>query len=172
MVKTQEVYLSLGSNLGDRMFYLLQGLRGLQEYAGDIVRCSSVYETTPVGFEAQQMFLNVCALVETHLEPLNLLSVCQLIEQSNGRKRSLKNGYESRTLDIDILYIGQHVINNPKLCIPHPRIGERKFVLIPLLEIAPEIIDPKSCSFVREKLSNCTSDEKLDVFAKKVNFNI
>ena len=130
-------YLSLGSNMGDRFEMLRQAVAQLVEHpAVTVTRISSLYETDPVGYTDQEPFLNMVVQVETELTALALLDVCQVIEQNLNRKRLVRWG--PRTIDLDILLYNQDRIETDRLTVPHPRMSERAFVLIPLLEIDPE----------------------------------
>lgn len=129
-------YLSLGSNMGDRLDMLKQAVRLLMEHpAIEIAAISSLYETEPVGFTAQEPFLNMVVHVQTDLSPLELLDFCQEVEQQLQRKRVVRWG--PRTIDLDILLYNQEKIASERLVVPHPRMHERAFVLIPLLEVNP-----------------------------------
>lgn len=132
------VVLGLGANLGDRSGTIERALTLIEEAGVAIERCSSRYETEPVGPVADQpAFLNIALLGETDREPMDLLRAMQRIEQDLGRKRLVRMG--PRTIDIDLLYLDDLVLHeNDDLVIPHPRLHERRFVLIPLLEIVPE----------------------------------
>ncbi|MFZ3101085.1 MAG: 2-amino-4-hydroxy-6-hydroxymethyldihydropteridine diphosphokinase [Desulfitobacteriaceae bacterium] len=134
-------YLSLGSNLGDRSYYLSEAICGLGEHT-EIKVCkeSSIYETEPWGLVDQPNFWNMVLEIETELEPLKLLQVCQQVENNLGRKRIIHWG--PRTVDIDILLYDNVVNDLMKLILPHPRLEEREFVLAPLREIAPALILP------------------------------
>ena len=148
------VILALGSNLGDRFEHLQSALNALESVI-TIKKISSVYETPPFEMIAEQDFLNLCLLGKTNLEPLELLEYCQELESKRGRSRSnLNKGYESRPLDIDILFYDDQVILEELLKIPHPEINNRNFVLKPLNEIAPNYIHPVSkksiCSMWKE----------------------
>ena len=131
-------YLGLGSNLGDREGFLRQAA-ALLAAEGDITvkQVSSIYETEPVGFTDQGAFLNAVAVVETELSVVELLSKCLAVEQKLQRVRDVRWG--PRTIDIDILLFGEQTIDDPKLIVPHPRLRERLFVLIPLHEVAPDV---------------------------------
>ena len=134
------VYLCLGSNLGDREANLSQALLLLSPKV--IVRkVSSVYETRPVGYEEQPMFLNLTCQVATSLDPEELLRLVKDIEANMGRKPDFRNA--PRLIDIDILFYNARVIKTEGLTIPHPRLAERAFVLIPLSEIAPGLVHPE-----------------------------
>ncbi|RDU34773.1 2-amino-4-hydroxy-6-hydroxymethyldihydropteridine diphosphokinase [Neobacillus piezotolerans] len=133
-----KAFLSLGSNIGDRLQNLLAAVRLLDSHPSiNMVNCSSVYETDPVGYEDQDMFLNMVVELTTDLSPYELLDVCQKAEHSLGRKRELRWG--PRTIDLDILLFNQENIETEKLYIPHPRMAERAFVLVPLYEVAGNI---------------------------------
>lgn len=132
------VFLSLGSNLGDRRKNLQLAIKALNASAGRVIKKSKTYETKPHGVKNQPMFLNCCIEIETNLKPLKLLAACQKIEKLLGRLKSEKGKMLPRTIDIDILFYGNEIINTPKLTLPHPRIAEREFVLKPLAEIAPD----------------------------------
>jgi 2-amino-4-hydroxy-6-hydroxymethyldihydropteridine diphosphokinase len=154
-------YLSLGSNLGERQVNLENAL-GLLESAGiHIVQRSSIYETEPQDVTRQPWFLNIVVKIETRHFPLQLLSTVLRIEQEMGRKRganTIRRG--PRPIDIDILLYGNAVIDTPRLIVPHPRMLERRFVLEPLLEIAPGLRHPA----IREPLSKyltATRNQKL-----------
>lgn len=131
-------YLSLGSNMGDRFDMLRQAVSQLADHpAITVIRISSLYETDPVGFTDQEPFLNMVVQLETELEALALLDVCQEVEQNLNRKRLVRWG--PRTIDLDILLYNQEELETERLIIPHPRMHERAFVLVPLLEINPDL---------------------------------
>ena len=131
-------YLSLGSNMGDRLDMLKQAVDLLGKHpAIEVAAISSLYETDPVGFTAQEPFLNMAVHVRTSLSALELLDACQEIEQQLQRKRLVKWG--PRTIDLDILLYNQEKIESERLVVPHPRMHERAFVLIPLLELNPSL---------------------------------
>jgi 2-amino-4-hydroxy-6-hydroxymethyldihydropteridine diphosphokinase len=133
------VYIGLGSNAGDKMATCLRALELLGK-KGRVMRVSSFYCTEPVGFPDQESFLNAVAEIETTLSPLALLAACHVIEDELGRRRLLRWG--PRTIDLDILLYGDQVIDNAELTIPHPLMATRRFVLVPLGEIAPETMHP------------------------------
>ncbi|TWT06239.1 2-amino-4-hydroxy-6-hydroxymethyldihydropteridine diphosphokinase [Planomicrobium sp. CPCC 101079] len=131
-------YLSLGSNMGDRLGMLKQAVRLLMEHhAIEVAGISSLYETEPVGFTEQPPFLNMVVRIKTDLPALTLLGICQEIERRLDRKRIIHWG--PRTIDLDILLYNQENMETEQLVIPHPRMHERAFVLIPLLELNPEL---------------------------------
>ena len=145
-------YISAGSNLGDRQAYLDFGARSLAE-EGTLLRRSSVFETEPVGYAEQPWFLNQVFELKTELAPQTLLARCNAIELEAGRVRTFRNA--PRPLDLDILLYGNEVICDPDLIIPHPRMTERRFVLEPMVEIAPNLNYPTTGISIRELLKNC-----------------
>lgn len=137
-----EVYLSLGSNLGDRKAQLQEAVRLLQTNPSiSNIKMSSIYETAPVGYLNQGAFLNLVIRLETSLSPLELLDICQEIEQALHRERLVRWG--PRTVDLDVLLYGQEQVATERLTIPHPRMYERAFVLVPLQELMPSLILPE-----------------------------
>ena len=141
------VYLGLGSNLGDRQSNLTKAFKLLAEQVC-LEQVSSLYETEPVGYQEQPRFLNAVCRVSTSLSPEQLLVSIKGIEATLGRLPSFPNA--PRPIDIDILLYGNQVIDTLQLTIPHPRMEERAFVLIPLAELAPELTHPVSGRKVRE----------------------
>jgi len=132
-------YLSLGSNIGNRENHLYDAIARLQAL-GRIVAVSSLYETEPVEFTEQPWFLNCVVSLETAETPAQLLATLRAIEQEMGRVRTQKKG--PRTIDIDILLLGDTILDSPELTIPHPALRQRRFVLEPLAEIAPDVQHP------------------------------
>jgi len=135
-------YIGIGSNIGDAAAYCRKAIELLSE-AGRVVRASSFYHTEPVGRHEQDDFINAVAAVETDRSPDDLLNVCHAIEDRLGRQRDVRWG--PRTADLDILLYGDLVIERPELTVPHPQMALRKFVLAPLVEIAPDVIHPRLC---------------------------
>ncbi|RPG37135.1 2-amino-4-hydroxy-6-hydroxymethyldihydropteridine diphosphokinase [Flagellimonas sp.] len=160
MGKKQKVYLSLGSNLGNRLANLQKAIFRIQQKVGSILDISSVYENPAIGFEGDQ-FLNIVISVLTPLSPTELLDTLLQIEQYFGRVRSEDGGYSSRTLDIDIIYYGSEIINNDDLVIPHPQMQHRNFVLKPLGDIAPQFYHPVLHKDTRNLLQECKDRSKL-----------
>jgi 2-amino-4-hydroxy-6-hydroxymethyldihydropteridine diphosphokinase len=156
---TQTVYLGLGSNLGNRQKNLDLALDLLSQRM-QIKKISSVYETDPVGNTDQPLFLNLVCQVNTMLAPQELLTLVKGIELKLGRMPGKVNA--PRTIDIDILLYGNKTMKSRKLTVPHPRLTERAFVLVPLAEIAPEAVEPVSGKTVRALLDAIT--EKQGVF--------
>lgn len=145
--KFTRAYLGLGSNLGDREHNLSKAIQLLSRRT--YVECvSSFYETEPVGYLEQPRFLNAVCEVITSLPPEGLLALAKKMEETLGRTPGFRNG--PRSIDIDVLFYGDQVINCPQLVVPHPRIEERAFVLVPLAEIAPGLVHPVSRRTMRE----------------------
>jgi 2-amino-4-hydroxy-6-hydroxymethyldihydropteridine diphosphokinase len=157
------VYLGLGANLGDRRQNLTQSLDLLSRQA-EIEQVSSVYETEPVGFKEQPLFLNAVCRIATKLSPRQLLSLVKKIEVTLGRIPSFPDA--PRPIDIDILFYGNKIIKSQNLTIPHPRLVQRAFVLIPLAEIAPEVTHPENGKTVKELFSNLENTEGIRKWAE------
>lgn len=148
-----KTFLSLGSNLGDREGFIDKAKALIAQRIAPIEDSSSIYETEPWGDTNQGYFLNQIIRINTDVKPELLLLTILEIERSLGRIRNRRNG--PRSIDIDILLIGNRIINSPDLIIPHPRMIDRKFVLIPLVEIAKEIKHPTFNKSMKELLSQC-----------------
>ncbi|MVN78368.1 2-amino-4-hydroxy-6-hydroxymethyldihydropteridine diphosphokinase [Hymenobacter sp. HMF4947] len=146
-------YLLLGSNLGDRAGYLAEARQNLAATAGRVVAASGIYETAAWGVEDQPAFLNQVLALETSLPPLALLAACLATEQRQGRERLVRWG--SRTLDVDILLYGAEILALPTLTVPHPALPARRFALVPLAEIAPQLVHPQLHQTVAALLAAC-----------------
>ena len=143
-------YLALGSNLGNKSKNLKQAIALIAERIGNLSAISSEYETEPWGFESKNTFLNQVVGVETNLTPEELLEETQTIEKKMGRTTKTTHSYSDRIIDVDILFYGNAVMKSEALELPHPFFHQRKFVLDPLNEIAPDFIDPRSGKKIRE----------------------
>lgn len=150
-------YLLLGSNIGNRLFYLKQAQLQIENKIGKIIRLSSVYESKAWGFESRNSFLNQALKVKTNLSPEEILANIHEIEFQYGRIRDT-NQYTDRTMDIDILFIDNLVINTAKLIIPHPLLYRRKFALIPVLEIEIKMEHPVSKKSLPVLLEECEDE--------------
>jgi 2-amino-4-hydroxy-6-hydroxymethyldihydropteridine diphosphokinase len=140
MAESKLIYLSLGSNLGDRAANLERAIEALSEIDVRVLRRSSTYETEPVDFLAQPWFLNCVVEAETSLGPRQLLEGLQSIEHELGSRKLVPRG--PRIIDLDVLFYGAEIIHEAGMEIPHPRLAERRFVLVPLAELAPELCHP------------------------------
>ena len=135
-----ELYVGLGSNLGDREGNIRRAIGLLEERVGRLTKFSSLYETKPSGFRSDHDFLNAAAAFDTCLPPMELLGITQQVERELGRTQKSRNGmYHDRTIDIDLLYMEGVRLNTPSLTLPHPRAASRPFVMVPLAEIAPGV---------------------------------
>ncbi|MCB9046673.1 MAG: 2-amino-4-hydroxy-6-hydroxymethyldihydropteridine diphosphokinase [Chitinophagales bacterium] len=148
-----KAYLLLGSNEGDRTDWLNKATQQLQDSCGNITQRSALYETAAWGIEDQPSFLNMALSIDTELQPLELLKQINSIEANLGRQRTLKWG--QRTLDIDILFYNDAIINEPDLIIPHPQLEKRRFALVPLNEIAATLAHPVSHKTIAQLLGEC-----------------
>ncbi|MGE0452995.1 MAG: 2-amino-4-hydroxy-6-hydroxymethyldihydropteridine diphosphokinase [Vicinamibacteria bacterium] len=159
-----DVYLALGSNLGDREATLDGACRALAERGFAIARCSALYLTEPVGGPPQGWYVNQVVGGETALAPEALLDTCLAVEREFLRERRERNG--PRTLDVDLLLWGETLIDGPRLTLPHPRLHERRFVLVPLAEIAPELRHPRLGLSVAELLARCPDTSEVRLHAQ------
>lgn len=159
------IYLSLGTNIGQREKYLLQALQHLHKHPHiTLDQLSSVYETEPVGFTQQPNFLNMVVKGRTSLQPLELLDTTQQIEHELGRTREVRWG--PRTIDIDILLYNHISYKTDNLVIPHPRLKERAFVLYPLQDLSPDIVIPGDTQTVSKRIS-CLKGEGVQKWKRK-----
>lgn len=152
------VFLSLGSNLGDRLSNIQQAVSTLSMLDEiNVVKTSSFYETEPWGNKKQEWFVNCAIAIDTVLSPQELLNKCQQIELTLGRIRNQKERWQERAIDIDILMYDDLIMTSSNLVIPHPYMHERAFVLIPMLEVKPDLVHPvfkKSVSELYDELTN------------------
>lgn len=161
------LFLLLGGNLGNKSLIFIKAHNILKKKLGKIIKKSSIYETEPWGFKAKNNFWNQALIIETPLPPKEILKITKETEMELGRIRGEKR-YTSRTIDIDILFLGNMIINEPILEIPHPRIINRKFVLIPLSEIAPYLIHPVFKKTINELLEECTDTLEVKKLGKEI----
>jgi 2-amino-4-hydroxy-6-hydroxymethyldihydropteridine diphosphokinase len=160
-------FIGLGTNLGNREENLCKAIEMIGKEIGEVVSCSSVYETEPWGFKSENEFLNAVIKVKTELKPSGLLGRILMIEAMLGRLREGK-GYSSRIIDIDILLYGCEIIKKKSLQIPHQLIQDRRFVLVPFCEIAPEMVHPVLNKTFAELLNDCRDES---VVKKIKSFN-
>lgn len=150
------VYLSIGSNLGDRLGNINQSLEKIQANIGAIDCISKIYENPAIGFESDDNFFNLCVKISTNFSITEVLTFTQDIERQIGRKNKSNNGgYSSRLIDIDIIFFNSLIEDNKLVTIPHKQFHERMFVLLPLSELAPNYIDPISKLTVLELKNQC-----------------
>jgi 2-amino-4-hydroxy-6-hydroxymethyldihydropteridine diphosphokinase len=156
----EKVYLSLGSNVNDRLIFLQKAVREIENDTEiEILKLSSVYETEPVGFTEQNYFYNLILEIQTKYDPTQLLCVCKTIEKKLGRIP--RGRWMAREIDIDIIFFGSQIINSKDLIVPHKELYNRKFVLEPLNEIAPMFRCPLKDESVKELLNICGDNSKI-----------
>ena len=157
-------YLLFGSNQGDKLQLLEQACTYINNRCGMLVERSSLYNSEPWGFEAEEWFLNVLLVVETELDPDTLMDRLMDIERELGRVRHPEiEGYTSRTVDLDILYYGDQIVRTAKVTAPHPRLHERRFALMPLCELVPDFLHPESGLSQQQLLEKCHDTSKVYV---------
>jgi len=154
------IYLSLGSNLGKRAQHLDAALKLIQSRIGGIESVSRYYESEPWGYTSENRFCNCCVCLQTNMEPLLLMDRLLEIEQEMGRNRE-GMGYSDRVIDIDMLLYGDSRLDYPRLTIPHPSMGDRRFVLAPLAEIAPRLIHPVTGISISKMLQQCPDQSEV-----------
>ena len=154
----------IGSNQGQRELTISQSIKMLAERCGKVFLLSSLYETEPWGFIAEQNFLNQVVALDTEMNPYVLLRELLMIEKELGRKRHDVEGYESRPIDLDILYYDDMIINDDDLILPHPRLHKRRFALMPLCDIAADFIHPVFKRSNRELLNECEDISEVKLY--------
>lgn len=155
-------YIILGSNKGDKIEYINKAITEISSVVGEVIAQSSNYQTSPWGFESESEFVNKVICVKTKLEPSSLMRSLLQIENNLGRERDAStNEYQSRTIDLDVLIIDDLVIFTELLQVPHPRMSERKFVLVPLNEIAPNLNHPERKMTIANLLEICSDNESV-----------
>lgn len=159
-----QVILSMGSNLGNRMETLQHGLSRLSIEAGNVKQISAVYESVAWGFSVPERFLNLAVAIETELMPRELLKLIHQIEESFGRVRD-GSTYRSRTLDIDIIFYEEDVIHEPDLSIPHRLMHQRLFVLLPLLDLVPNMVHPVLGKTMKELFEQCSDASDIQKYS-------
>jgi 2-amino-4-hydroxy-6-hydroxymethyldihydropteridine diphosphokinase len=159
----KKVFLGIGSNIEDRAKNLDNAMKMIEKTIGPLISVSSIYETEPWGFESDNDFLNMALSVLTDLSPSGLLGRILMIEAQLGRIRN-QSGYTSRNIDIDILLFDNAIVSEKSVVIPHPKLHERRFVLVPLAEIDPELIHPVLNKSIKELLAECKDNCKVRKF--------
>ena len=161
MILTKTVYIALGSNKGLKLQNLQSAVDAIFKTVGTIEKISKVYNTPAFGFEGED-FHNACIMVNTELKPKQLLKYLLKIEKDLGRMKSCSEGYESREIDLDILFYEDEIVEQKSLVIPHPEIHHRRFVLEPLMDIAKDVAHPKLNKTVSELLGECSDNSKIE----------
>ena len=169
MEERELVYLSIGSNLGDRLQNIKDAIRFIQRDIGTIENISPVYEAPPLGFESSDFFLNLCIAIRTVLSPNDILTASQEIEKELGRIKKSTNGYSSRIIDIDIILYGNQEMTSEYLTIPHPLFRERNFVLQPLNDLDKDLTDPITMLTIEQLKKNCKDQSKLERLQIKID---
>ena len=162
-----EVYLLLGSNVGNRIENLKKAIGLIESECGKIKSISSVYETAAWGLKEQNNFLNEALCIYTSLTAKVLLKILKNIEKETGRTKTVKWG--PRVIDIDILFYGEEIIDTPELKIPHPYLHERKFTLVPMNEIAPHFLHPVLHLTVNELMKKCVDESEVTEYLAEMN---
>jgi len=159
-----KLYLSLGSNIENRLYFIKQATKLINNKVGFVFEKSNIYETPAWGFESTK-FLNTCICVHTKFTTKESLIEFQKIEKELGRKAKTSTGYQARPIDIDIIYASEGIFNTPSLVVPHPLMQDRKFVLVPLLDILPKYIHPLLHKNTKELLTECNDGSQI------INYN-
>ncbi len=154
------IYLSLGSNLGNKLQNLKAAQKLIGNQLGSLGSVSQVYESNSWGYSSNNTFYNCCLSVTTTLDPASLMEGIKSIERILGRVREGR-GYADRLIDIDLLFYGNEVLDSPGLSVPHPKMDERRFVLEPLVEIAADLVNPINGLTIREMLEKCRDPGKV-----------
>jgi 2-amino-4-hydroxy-6-hydroxymethyldihydropteridine diphosphokinase len=166
-----ESYLLLGSNEGNREINIAKAVEAIAKQAGIIGKMSSLYQSQPWGFQAEKDFYNLALLLQTAHEPQALLRILLGIENSLGRIRNNLSGYTSRTIDIDILFYDNLMLDSPALTIPHPRIRERRFVLKPMMELNAAYKHPILGFSIAHMWASCTDNSEVKEIKKMDNIS-
>jgi len=158
------VVLLLGSNIEPRKEYLDRAIEILKEDIGTMTNVSKIYQSEPWGFEAKVRFLNMAIVFNTDKSAKEVLTICLKTEQRLGRERKIESGYASRKVDVDVLYYGDEIVNQPELIIPHPRLHLRRFALIPLTDVVPDMVHPILKKNQTELLDECKDKLGVELF--------
>lgn len=161
-MKKEQVFILLGTNLGLKEENLSRCIEEIKIFSVSAITTSFIYKSEAWGYESDNYFLNQCVSFYTDLKPLELLSQLKNIEEKLGRLEKKSTTYEDRIIDIDILLYGNKIVNTEELSIPHPRLAERKFALLPLAELDPELIHPVFKKSIAEMLVDCQDDSDLE----------
>lgn len=163
-------YICAGSNIGDRIGFLQQANNLLNYTQGiKVIDSSSIYETEPVGYKDQEWFANAVLQISTTLTPEELLQECMRIEKQLGRTRSPENRWGPRTLDLDILFYDNKIISEDTLQIPHPRMHERAYALVPMLELDPDFLHPIIEKSISDLHSELEEPEEVYLYGTRIH---
>lgn len=162
-MEVTEFVLSLGSNLGERTQNIQNAITLLSKEFGEPLKVSSFYESEPWGFASKNAFVNCCVKFTSNFSCQKVLNITQKIEQKLGRKKKTSNEYESREIDVDIVYFGREIIESLDLTIPHALFQDRNFVLLPLEEVSPNWVDPRSGLTIQQLIDNSSDHSKLTI---------
>jgi 2-amino-4-hydroxy-6-hydroxymethyldihydropteridine diphosphokinase len=157
-MEKSRIHLLFGSNIGDKEQHIADAQNLVTKDVGKIIAESSLYESKAWGFVCNDLFLNKIIIVESNLTAFEVLDATQKIEIKLGRTQKTSGVYQSRIIDIDILFYDDKIIETPNLTIPHPQIQNRRFTLVPLAEISPNLIHPKLQKNIRDLLEECTDN--------------
>jgi 2-amino-4-hydroxy-6-hydroxymethyldihydropteridine diphosphokinase len=160
------IYLSIGSNLGERFETIQSAITKIQERIGKVIAISNIYESEPLGFESNDKFLNVCIQITTYLSAENLLDEIHSIEFEAGRVRLINGIYCSRPLDIDIIFYNKLIIKTDRLNVPHPHYHKRLFVLMPMADLIPDFSDPINGQTIIDLIEKCPDNSKLSLYKR------
>jgi 2-amino-4-hydroxy-6-hydroxymethyldihydropteridine diphosphokinase len=160
-----KVFLSLGTNIGNRKVNITNALAEISSRIGDISALSQVYETGAWGFVSEN-FLNQVVEVNSYLDPFSLIEACLEIEKNMGRVRHTCESYSSRVIDIDVLFFEDLIIENEALVVPHPHIQARRFILIPLCELAAKVVHPVFNKTISQLLDECSDEGMVKPFSE------
>lgn len=159
-VESEIAYIGIGSNKGDRLGYCQKAADAIRHFKDTaVIRLSSFYETEPLEVSDQEWFINGVAAIRTALTPQALLSACQKVEQDLGRVRTVR--YGPRTIDLDLLLYGERIVSTDRLTLPHPKLHLRRFVLVPMIEIAPKVVHPVLHQTMAELLETVKDDHQV-----------
>lgn len=167
MAQTNFAVLLLGANLGDKKKMFANVEKHITDHIGNCIKKSAIYSSKAWGFDSNDEFYNQVLIVETEYSAHDTLLRCQAIENKCGRVRHENAGYESRTIDIDILYFNNDIIDTEDLTIPHPLLHKRRFTLVPLCEVLPEYVHPILLTSNKSLLENCDDDSTVNLAPKE-----
>ncbi|MDR3286496.1 MAG: 2-amino-4-hydroxy-6-hydroxymethyldihydropteridine diphosphokinase [Prevotellaceae bacterium] len=160
-MKKSKIYLLFGSDTGDKKKHINDARNFVESEIGEIVAESALYASEAWGFDSDTMFLNKVIVAESYLDAFEILALTQKIEIKMGRTNKTTDKYQSRIIDIDILFCDDKIIETPQLKIPHPQIQNRRFTLQPLAEIAPDFVHPKLQKTIAQLLADCTDEKRV-----------